>query len=155
MEPAQRKQLLLLAKSHFGYEDWRPGQLEALEAALLGRDSLLLMATGSGECFLLERCAASDPDPPSTGKSLCYQLLPLATRLPSIVISPLISLMQDQVAGLTACGVKACFLGSAQLDKAVESGVVLNIVPVCVTRVNRYLLLRCGSRSVPSGLPLP
>jgi ATP-dependent DNA helicase RecQ len=67
---------------HFGHPGFRPGQREAVEAALAGRDVLLVMPTGAG-------------------KSLCYQLPALedAERL-TLVVSPLVSLMQDQVEGL-------------------------------------------------------
>jgi RecQ family ATP-dependent DNA helicase len=67
---------------HFGFPAFRPGQREAVDAALAGRDVLLVMPTGAG-------------------KSLCYQLPALedADRL-TLVVSPLVSLMQDQVEGL-------------------------------------------------------
>ena len=69
-------------RRHFGFPGFRPGQREAVEAALAGRDVLLVMPTGAG-------------------KSLCYQLPALedADRL-TLVVSPLVSLMQDQVEGL-------------------------------------------------------
>ena len=62
-----------------GFSSWRPGQREAVEAALEGRDSLIVMPTGGG-------------------KSLCYQLPGLATEDLTIVVSPLIALMQRPVA---------------------------------------------------------
>jgi ATP-dependent DNA helicase RecQ len=69
-------------RRHFGHPGFRPGQREAVEAALAGRDVLLVMPTGAG-------------------KSLCYQLPALedSDRL-TVVVSPLVSLMQDQVDGL-------------------------------------------------------
>src|SRR5688500_13737045 len=69
-------------RRHFGHPGFRPGQREAVEAALSGRDVLLVMPTGAG-------------------KSLCYQLPALEgnERL-TVVVSPLVSLMQDQVQGL-------------------------------------------------------
>src|SRR4051794_5506407 len=69
--------------SHLGYEGFRPGQREPVEAALAGRDSLVVMPTGGG-------------------KSLCYQLPGLATDKLTIVVSPLIALMADQWRRLTA-----------------------------------------------------
>ncbi|MFP5389306.1 MAG: DEAD/DEAH box helicase, partial [Thermoleophilia bacterium] len=60
-----------------GFESWRVGQKEAVEAGLEGRDSLIVMPTGGG-------------------KSLCYQLPGLATEELTIVVSPLIALMRDQ-----------------------------------------------------------
>ena len=68
-----------------GFEHWRPGQKQAVEAALEGRDSLIVMPTGGG-------------------KSLCYQLPGLATEDLTIVVSPLIALMRDQWTRLTAAG---------------------------------------------------
>jgi ATP-dependent DNA helicase RecQ len=68
-------------RSHFGFEDFRPGQAEAVAAALADRDSLVVMPTGSG-------------------KSLCYQLPALMREDLTIVVSPLVSLMQDQVEAL-------------------------------------------------------
>ena len=67
---------------HFGHPAFRRGQQDAVEAALAGRDVLLVMPTGAG-------------------KSLCYQLPALEdTERLTVVVSPLVSLMQDQVAGL-------------------------------------------------------
>jgi ATP-dependent DNA helicase RecQ len=56
------------------------------------------------------------------GKSLCYQIPPLVLGKPAVVISPLISLMQDQVMALQAKGISACYLGSAQTDASVVAG---------------------------------
>jgi len=67
--------------STFGFEDFRPGQAEAVAAALADRDALVVMPTGSG-------------------KSLCYQLPALMREDLTIVVSPLVSLMQDQVEAL-------------------------------------------------------
>ena len=63
----------------FGFEQFRPGQEEALGAALSARDALIVMPTGSG-------------------KSLCYQLPALMRGDLTVVVSPLVSLMQDQLA---------------------------------------------------------
>ena len=65
----------------FGFEDFRPGQREAVEGALAGRDVLVVMPTGAG-------------------KSLCYQLPALMRDDLTVVVSPLVSLMQDQAEGL-------------------------------------------------------
>ena len=70
---------------YFGFSDFRPGQREACEAALADRDVLVVMPTGSG-------------------KSLCYQLPALLREDLTIVVSPLVSLMQDQVEALGARG---------------------------------------------------
>jgi len=104
----------LLAR--FGLEAFRPGQREAVEAALAGRDSLVVMPTGGG-------------------KSLCYQLPALAsddipTRPLVVVVSPLIALMSDQWRRLKQAGVRATMLASgmaeghnAQALRDVEAGV--------------------------------
>ena len=72
-------------QQHFGFRAFRPGQEEAVRAALAGRDALVVMPTGSG-------------------KSLCYQLPALMRDDLTIVVSPLVALMQDQVDGLRAIG---------------------------------------------------
>ena len=72
-DPGQTADRLL---AELGYAAWRPGQREAVVAALEGRDSLIVMPTGGG-------------------KSLCYQLPGLATEDLTIVVSPLIALMRD------------------------------------------------------------
>jgi ATP-dependent DNA helicase RecQ len=84
--------------AQFGLDAFRPGQREAVEAALEGRDSLVVMPTGGG-------------------KSLCYQLPALATdRMPArplvLVVSPLIALMSDQWRRLQQAGVRASMLAS-------------------------------------------
>ena len=71
---------------YFGFDRFRPGQEEAVRAALEGRDSLVVMPTGSG-------------------KSLCYQLPALMRPDLTVVVSPLVALMQDQIDGLRARGV--------------------------------------------------
>jgi RecQ family ATP-dependent DNA helicase len=79
----------------FGIGGFRPGQQEAVETILAGRDLLALMPTGAG-------------------KSLCFQLPALARGGLTLVISPLIALMKDQVDGLQALGVPAGMLASGQ-----------------------------------------
>src|SRR5665811_553247 len=86
----------LLAR--LGFERWRPGQQEAVEAALAGRDSLIVMPTGGG-------------------KSLCYQLPGLASEDLTIVVSPLIALMRDQWLRLTAAGQPVTMISSG-MDEA-------------------------------------
>src|ERR1039458_9837343 len=81
----------LLAR--IGLENFRPGQREAVQAALDGRDSLVVMPTGGG-------------------KSLCYQLPALANIGLVVVVSPLIALMSDQWRRLQEAGVSAAMLAS-------------------------------------------
>jgi len=78
----------------YGFSGFRPGQEEIVAAALAGENVLAVMPTGSG-------------------KSLCYQLPALARRSLTLVVSPLIALMRDQVAQLGALGVSAAALNSA------------------------------------------
>jgi len=92
---AQLAALRALILRVWGYAELRPLQAEAMLAALAGRDSLVVLATGGG-------------------KSLCYQAPALLRDGLTVVISPLISLMQDQVAGLVESGVPAVMLTSAQ-----------------------------------------
>jgi RecQ family ATP-dependent DNA helicase len=89
----------LLAK--LGFQHWRPGQREAVEAALAGRDSLIVMPTGGG-------------------KSLCYQLPGLASEDLTIVVSPLIALMNDQWRRLNAAGHPVAMVTSAMSEEAVR-----------------------------------
>jgi ATP-dependent DNA helicase RecQ len=78
----------------YGFADFRPGQEELLAATLAGEDVLAVMPTGAG-------------------KSLCYQLPALARGGLTLVVSPLIALMRDQVAQLDALGISAAALNSA------------------------------------------
>ncbi|WP_295747440.1 DNA helicase RecQ [uncultured Oscillibacter sp.] len=86
---------LTLLKQHFGHSGFRPGQEPLADALLSGRDALGVMPTGAG-------------------KSVCYQLPALLLPGTALVISPLISLMKDQVAALTQAGIPAAFLNSSQ-----------------------------------------
>ncbi|KNC10810.1 ATP-dependent DNA helicase RecQ [Pantoea sp. RIT-PI-b] len=79
----------------FGYQQFRPGQQNIIETALAGRDCLVVMPTGGG-------------------KSLCYQIPALVREGLTLVVSPLISLMKDQVDQLLANGVAAACLNSTQ-----------------------------------------
>src|SRR5215831_12947839 len=88
-----------------GFSEWRPGQREAVEAALEGRDSLIVMPTGGG-------------------KSLCYQLPGLATEELTIVVSPLIALMRDQWQKLSEGGHSVAMvtsnMGPEEVDEALR-----------------------------------
>ena len=81
-------------KRYFGYDAFRPGQGEIVRALLEGRDALCVMPTGAG-------------------KSLCYQVPALLLSGVTLVVSPLISLMKDQVAALNQAGVRAAYLNSS------------------------------------------
>src|ERR1700746_1097216 len=83
-----------LLRTVFGFAEFRAGQAEIIETILSGRDVLAVMPTGSG-------------------KSLCYQLPALMRDGLTIVVSPLIALMRNQVAALRSCGVAAAALNSA------------------------------------------
>ena len=88
-----------ILKQYWGYDDFLPLQREAITCGVKGRDSVVVLPTGGG-------------------KSLCFQVP--AVRLPglAIVVSPLISLMKDQVDALTECGVAAACINSSQTQDA-------------------------------------
>lgn len=85
-------------KTYFGYSHFREGQEEIVSALLSGRDVAAVMPTGAG-------------------KSLCFQLPALMLAGVTLVISPLISLMRDQVAALVQAGIPAAFLNSALTER--------------------------------------
>ncbi|NUQ20741.1 MAG: RecQ family ATP-dependent DNA helicase [Gemmatimonadaceae bacterium] len=80
-------------RTHFGYDDFRPGQARAVASVLDARDTLVILPTGGG-------------------KSICYQVPALLLPGLTVVVSPLISLMKDQVDALTARGLPAAFVNS-------------------------------------------
>ena len=85
---------LAALKQYFGHDSFRPGQEELVDALLAGRDVLGVMPTGAG-------------------KSMCYQLPALLLPGVALVVSPLISLMKDQVAALEQAGIPAAFINSS------------------------------------------
>lgn len=130
-EPLQATALL---RTVFGYEAFRGQQEEIIAAAVHGQDALVLMPTGGG-------------------KSICYQIPALQRPGVGLVVSPLIALMQDQVAALREAGVKAAFLNST-LSPAEQSRVSgqlsngeLDLLYLAPERLNqpatRSLLSRC------------
>lgn len=103
MPPAgweDRASALLL--EHWGHGQLRPSQLSAIAAALDGRDCLVIAPTGAG-------------------KSVCYQLPPLLTGKPTVIVTPLVALMHDQVAGALSRGLSAVYLGGSQRDASAEA----------------------------------
>ena len=83
-----------ILRTHWGYNDFRPLQREAISAVLAGRDSVVVLPTGGG-------------------KSLCYQAPAVLMPGMAVVVSPLISLMKDQVDALQECGIPAAAVHSA------------------------------------------
>ena len=90
-----------ILKSVFGFDDFRPGQAEVVDAVAQGNDVLAIMPTGGG-------------------KSLCFQLPALMRDGVTLVISPLIALMRDQVRALRESGVEAGCLTSGNTDEEIE-----------------------------------
>ncbi len=130
ISPSQvnEKHLLDTLKHYFGYDSFRPGQTEIITNLMQGNDSLVLMPTGGG-------------------KSLCYQLPAILLPGVTIVVSPLIALMKDQVDNLTHQGISAAFINSS-LDQSTINDIfsklaqgeikLLYVAPERLT--NRYFL---------------
>jgi ATP-dependent DNA helicase RecQ len=89
-------------KENFGFEKFRPNQEDIINCILTGQDTLAIMPTGGG-------------------KSICFQLPALVLPGITIVISPLIALMKDQVDSLKANGIAACFINSSQSSEEQQS----------------------------------
>ena len=91
-----------ILKQYFGYDKFRDGQGEVIDNILKGKDVMCIMPTGAG-------------------KSICYQVPALMFSGITIVISPLISLMKDQVQFLVNCGIKAAYINSSLPPQAVDT----------------------------------
>ena len=125
----QKPDIHQLLKTHFGYDSFRPNQLEIIQHVLSGKDTLAIMPTGGG-------------------KSLCYQLPALAQQGVAIVISPLIALMKDQVDALKGNGVSAAFYNSSQ-DQQTQQNILeslmagtlklLYVAPESIWGITNYL----------------
>src|SRR6202790_2096740 len=111
----------------FGYAAFRDAQGEVVDHVVAGGDALVLMPTGSG-------------------KSLCYQIPSLVRQGTGIVVSPLIALMQDQVAELTQLGVRAAFLNStldADAARATERALLAGELDMLYVAPERLTTPRC------------
>lgn len=95
-----------IVKKYFGYDSLRPGQEELVEAILAGKDALGIMPTGAG-------------------KSLCYQVSALMLPGITLVISPLISLMADQVKALNQAGIHAAYINSTLTEGQIAKALML------------------------------
>ncbi|MEG4031760.1 MULTISPECIES: DNA helicase RecQ [unclassified Microcoleus] len=116
-------------KHFFGYDSFRPGQQEIVEAALQKRDMMIVMPTGGG-------------------KSLCFQLPALLKPGLTVVVSPLIALMQDQVEALQDNGIGATFLNStlsSQETRSRETAILEGKIKLLYVAPERLL----GERFLP------
>ncbi len=95
-----------ILKKYFGYDSFRDGQKNIIDAVLSGRDALAIMPTGAG-------------------KSVCYQVPALLFSGVTLVISPLISLMQDQVKALNEAGVHAAYINSSLTEMQISKALIL------------------------------
>ncbi|MHC5544285.1 DEAD/DEAH box helicase, partial [Singulisphaera rosea] len=91
--PADREHLSKTLREHFGFRKFRPGQEQVVHAAMEGKDTVVVMPTGSG-------------------KSLCFQLPALALEGTTVVVSPLIALMKDQTSALSGKGIDVVAVNS-------------------------------------------
>lgn len=113
-------------KEYFGYDGFRAGQEELIDAILAGRDVLGIMPTGAG-------------------KSICYQVPALLLPGITVVISPLISLMKDQVRALNEAGVHAAYINSSLSEMQIEKAMYL-------AGQGRYKIIYVAPERLLSGL---
>ncbi|MCF4101657.1 DNA helicase RecQ [Gillisia sp. M10.2A] len=125
----EEKRLLSTLKEYFGYDSFRPLQKKIITSIFEGKDNMVIMPTGGG-------------------KSICYQLPALLLPELTLVISPLIALMKDQVDGLTANGISAAFINSTQTESEQEdiykrieenSLKLLYVAPESLQIIDRFL----------------
>ncbi|MCL0311676.1 RecQ family ATP-dependent DNA helicase [Apilactobacillus sp. TMW 2.2459] len=108
MNDKLKKHLKHVLKSNFGYEDFRPGQLEVLDALLKGKSAMAILPTGAG-------------------KTLIYQMFGLMRNHTILIVSPLISLMQDQVNRMHYLGYKNSIAFNSTLSNQEKHFVIRNI----------------------------
>ncbi|MGY5850813.1 DNA helicase RecQ [Salegentibacter sp. F14] len=125
----EKSRLLGTLKEYFGYDSFRPLQEKIITSVFKVQDNLVIMPTGGG-------------------KSICFQLPALLLPEITLVISPLIALMKDQVDGLTANGIPAAFFNSSQTEKqqrdiftSIENGELklLYVAPESLQMIDRFL----------------
>ena len=122
------RQAVQTLKTYFGYDTFREGQESVVESILEHRDVLAIMPTGAG-------------------KSICYQVPALMLSGITIVISPLISLMQDQVKALNEAGIHAAFINSSLTENQISKALYLaaegryKIIYVAPERLENYEFL--------------
>lgn len=128
MEGDKKVNALETLKTYFGYDTFREGQEKIVEAILMNRDVLAIMPTGAG-------------------KSICYQIPALILPGITLVISPLISLMQDQVKALNDAGIHAAFINSSLTENQISKALYLaasgryKIIYVAPERLENYEFL--------------
>ena len=128
MEGDKKVNTLETLKTYFGYDTFREGQEKIVEAILANRDVLAIMPTGAG-------------------KSICYQIPALMLPGITLVISPLISLMQDQVKALNDAGIHAAFINSSLTENQIGKALYLaasgryKIIYVAPERLENYEFL--------------
>ena len=128
MEGDKKVNALETLKTYFGYDTFREGQEKIVEAILTNRDVLAIMPTGAG-------------------KSICYQIPALILPGITLVISPLISLMQDQVKALNDAGIHAAFINSSLTENQISKALYLaasgryKIIYVAPERLENYEFL--------------
>ena len=128
MEGDKKVNALETLKTDFGYDTFREGQEKIVEAILTNRDVLAIMPTGAG-------------------KSICYQIPALILPGITLVISPLISLMQDQVKALNDAGIHAAFINSSLTENQISKALYLaasgryKIIYVAPERLENYEFL--------------
>ena len=121
-------------KSYFGYDSFREGQENIIKSILAGQDALAIMPTGAG-------------------KSICYQVPALMLPGITLVISPLISLMQDQVKALNEAGIHAAFINSSLTETQIGTALsraaqgIYKIIYVAPERLETYGFTDFASRA--------